>query len=260
MIGVRKVSLALLLLLTCAVGAGVVYLVEHDVPIRNAGTTPTDTFFPPPPTRPESSAPTTDLPSTGAPSSGATTSPPSATKITFLGDDYTAGVGANPQSKSWTQLVGKQLHVEVTVVGESGAGYAKKSGDGKMYSSLVDKVVASTPDLVVVSGGRNDVGDASSTLHAAAHALFASLHQKLPNARLLAIAPWWGDSPHPAPLNTVDQAVRSGVRAAGGKYVNKPDPLGGHPGFMKDAADPNNKGYRAIADSVTSAIGAQLPR
>jgi lysophospholipase L1-like esterase len=257
---VRKVSLAFLLLITCAVAAGVVYLIEHDDPIKNAGTTPSDTFSAAPPTRPSSSLPATDLPRSGAPSSSATTSTPSATKITFLGDDYTAGVGANPQSRSWTQLVGKQLHAEVTVVGESGAGYAKKSGNGKTYSSLLDKVVASAPDLIVVSGGRNDVGDAPSTLHAATRALFANLHQRLPNARLLAIAPWWGDSPHPGSLKAVDQAVRSGVRAAGGKYLNKSDPLGGHPAFMKDAADPNNKGYRAIAASVASAIGAQLPR
>jgi lysophospholipase L1-like esterase len=258
--------LALLLLLTCAVAAGVVYVVKHDDPIKNAGTTPTDTFTVPPPTGDAPSAPATEPPtSAGSGSrrgsgsaSGTPAQPPP--KIAFLGDDYTVGVGAKPRSKSWTALIGRRLPAKVTVAGESGAGYAKKSPTGKTYSSLVDAVVAASPDVVVVSGGRNDVGDDPATVHAAAHALFATLHSRLPHARLLAIAPWWGDSPHPATLTAVDKAVRSGVRAAAGTYLNKPDPLGGHPGFMHDAADPNNSGYRAIADSFTSAIRAQLPR
>jgi lysophospholipase L1-like esterase len=257
---VRRLALALLLLLTCAVAAGVVYVIGHDPRIPNAGKTPGFTPSLPTPT-PSGLSPSRQQtsPSSTDPSSS-TGSAQATTKITFLGDDYTVGRGAKSRSKSWTELLAKRLDVAVTAVGESDAGYAKKSPAGKTYSALVAQVAASAPDLVVVSGGRNDVGDDPNTLRSAAHGLFAKLHHKLPHARLIAIAPWWGDSPHPQALTAVDDAVRSGVRAAGGEYLDTSDPLTGHPAFMYDVADPNDKGYRAIADSVAAAIQAQLPR
>jgi hypothetical protein len=185
----------------------------------------------------------------------------SAAKIrtVFLGDDYTAGVGASASDKSWTHLVAQSLALTPTIVGEPGAGYALPSPQHRNYLALVDAAVAAHPDVVVVSGGRNDTHDDMSTLRDDAAQLFQRLHRRLPGATIIALAPWWGDSAHPKALDEIAAAVRSGVQGVGGTYVDPGDPLTGHPGWMRTAADPNDKGYRAIANTVGPAISQALP-
>jgi lysophospholipase L1-like esterase len=178
--------------------------------------------------------------------------------VAFLGDDYTTGAGASSRAKRFSTLVSRQLGVVEKNFGLADAGYAK-SVNGQTYADRVAAVVAAHPDVVVVSGGRNDTHDNMATLAAQAHELFATLHAQLPDAVLVAIAPWWGDSDHPAPLEQVAQAVRSAVQDAGGHYLALPDPLHGHPGWMADAADPNDTGYAHLADAVTVALAPLIP-
>jgi acyl-CoA thioesterase I len=207
-------------------------------------------------------APLTRAPlgSAAAPVSGQTSDAAAAVSVVFLGDDYTAGAGASSDSDAWARRVAKRLGVQATLIGASGAGYAKRGADGDSYQSLVGQVVAARPDVVVVSGGRNDVTDNLSTLRDDARTVFSTLHDQVPDAALLALAPWWGDSPHPSKLAPVDGAVRSGVEAARGTYLDIADPLAGHPEWMADEADPNDRGHLAIADAVTQPIAERIRR
>ncbi len=120
-------------------------------------------------------------------------------------------------------------------------------------------MIAAHPDIVVVSGGRNDRADDPSTLASKATALFAALRQGLPSATLIAVAPWWGDSAQPAVLQQVATSVQQAVTAAGGTYLNLADPLFGHPDWMANAADPDDAGYHAIAESLEPKLQALLP-
>lgn len=178
--------------------------------------------------------------------------------VAFLGDDYTTGVGASSTDKRFSTLVCARLGLREKNFGIAGAGYAK-AAQGRTYADRVDDIVAAHPDVVVVSGGRNDVYDDMNTLTDAAHDLFATLRQKLPDAVLVAIAPWWGDSDHPPALDQIAEAVRSAVREAGGHYLALADPLHGHPEWMADAADPNDAGYAHLADAVARALAPLLP-
>jgi lysophospholipase L1-like esterase len=54
-------------------------------------------------------------------------------------------------------------------------------------------------------------------------------------------------------------AVRQGVTAAGGTYLDLPDPIHGHPSYMADLADPNNQGYAAIAAALAPDLQPLLP-
>ncbi|MGH8861382.1 MAG: SGNH/GDSL hydrolase family protein [Jatrophihabitantaceae bacterium] len=208
-----------------------------------------------------SDAPRSDVASAGAsvlPGSGLPTAADGMIRTAFLGDDYTLGTGASSKAKSWTTLVSDALGLDPVVVGDNGAGYAKPAQDGRIYADLVDRVVAAKPTLVVVSGGRNDVVDDVATLDEAATTLFAELRNRLPDATIVAVAPLWGDSAHPAKLTPVDNAVQAGVRLANGSYLDIQDPLHGHPKWMADDAHPNDKGYAAIADAVSSALRSHL--
>lgn len=189
-------------------------------------------------------------PSRPDPPSPAPTKQPKPTVVAFLGDDWTAGTGASSNAKRFTTLVSRSLGFAERNLGADGTGYAKTASDAGDYSSRVKDVVAAHPDIVVVSGGRNDNTNSLDTVTSRAGALFDDLHRQLPHATLVALTPWWGDSDTPKQVTAIAQAVKHAVTSVGGSYLDIADPIHGHPGFMADAADPDDDGYAAIAAAL----------
>ena len=179
--------------------------------------------------------------------------------IAFLGDDWTAGTGATDKAQRFSTMVCAQLGATEKNFGVDGTGYAKSSTDGGPFESRIAAVVAAHPAVVVVSGGRNDNVDAPATAAEHARDLFATLRSQLPDAVLIAIKPFWGDSDLPPTMVALASAVKQGVTAAGGTYLDLPDPIHGHPSFMADLADPNDQGYAAIADALVPELQPLLP-
>ena len=178
--------------------------------------------------------------------------------VAFLGDDYTRGVGASSDARRFTTTVCAALQVVEANFGAADSGYAHLDAAGD-YASRVDQVVLAKPDVVVVSGGRNDVDDSLDTVATNASALFQTLHRLLPKAVLVAVAPWWGDSPPRQAVATIAVSIRQAAQAVGGTYLALPDPLLGHPNYMADQADPNDTGYAAIAAALGPMLRALLP-
>jgi lysophospholipase L1-like esterase len=239
---VQRVWQAGLVALAVVVFGAAGYVIAHRDTVPNAGRLPS---LPP--------ALTSVVPTSAVASSAA------APVVAFLGDDWTAGIGASKKAKRFTTLVSDRLHLVEKNFGADGTGFAKSSSAGGAYRSRVDDIVAAHPDVVVVSGGRNDTSDDATTVANAAKALFATLHRKLPDAKLIAVAPFWGDSDQPPELTALARAVKSGVTDAGGTYLALDDPIHGHPSDMSNAADPNDKGYAAIADALAPQLAQALP-
>jgi lysophospholipase L1-like esterase len=234
---VRRVPGVLLVLIALVAFVAAGYVLAHDQPVKNAGEMPAG-----PPSSSTSSPATA---SSSLSSSGATTTKP---VVAFLGDDWTAGLGATTKRKRFTSLVAGALNLRERNFGADRSGYAATSSSGKDYDGMVADLVAAKPQYVVVGGGRNDVvEDDLSTATANAATLFQTLHRKLPDATLVAVAPTWGDSDPPAALADLARAVKKAVTAVGGTYLDIRDAVRGHPDYMADDADPNNAGYAALA-------------
>ena len=180
--------------------------------------------------------------------------------IAFLGDDWTAGVGASSKTGRFSTLVCANLGATELNFGRTGAGYAKRGVASGPYRAEVRAIAAAAPVMVVVSGGRNDYSDNAATAADSATQLFALLRAKLPDAVLVAVAPFWGDSNLPPQMRTLRAQVKQAVTAVGGTYLDIPDPIHGHPDFMADAADPNDQGYAAIAAALEPLLGPLVPR
>lgn len=245
--------------------AAAVYVVTHnDAPkAAGAGSAAQQRSSTPPSSLSTSSSQSTSsfgIDATSAARSGGSGAGSLTTVVAFLGDDWTAGIGATSEAKRFTTLTCGQLDLTERNFGVDGTGYAKSSAAGGAYDSRVDAVVAAHPQVVVVSGGRNDRDDSAATAARAAHELFTTLHKRLPHAELIAVAPFWGDSDLPPEIVALAGAVKSAVTAAGGSYLDLPDPIHGHPDFMADAGDPNNAGYAAIAAALESRLAPLLPR
>jgi lysophospholipase L1-like esterase len=173
--------------------------------------------------------------------------------VAFLGDEWTAGAGSSAKASRFTSLLSARLHVTQRNFGAHGGGYGTSSD---RYESSVADIVAAHPDVVVVSGGRNDLSPAHDLIATAEDVdrLFADLHTGLPNARLIAVAPFWGDSDLPQALVTLGREVKDAVTAAHGTYLDIEDPIHGHPGFMADDVDPNDKGHAASAAALETEL------
>jgi len=251
-----------LIALAVAVFCAAAYVIVHnDDPARAHANRSRGPIRSSPPST-SAGTPSSRPPSSGVASASAIGSTSSANDrlvVAFLGDDWTAGAGASSTGKRFSTVVSRQLDLAERNFGGEGSGYAKSGPNAGTYRRRIAAVVAADPDVVVVSGGRNDRADSASTAAEAARKLFATLHDELPDAMLIAVAPFWGDSDLPAELAALSTAVKQAVTKAGGSFVDVDDPIHGHPEYMADDADPNNRGYAAIAAAVTPLIGALLP-
>jgi lysophospholipase L1-like esterase len=256
---VQKVGTALLALLTLLVVAGAGYVITHKDPVPDAGLVPSTASSSASSVTPSSAAASSDGRSSGAPSGAASSTTQRPLVVAFLGDDWTSGAGASSHAKRWTSLTAKSLHLDEHNFGSAGTGYAT-SGAGGSYRTRLGRLVAAHPDVVVVSGGRNDIVQSNGQQAAtAAGTLFIDLHAALPSATLIALAPMWGDSAAPSKLATLAQAVRHAVQSASGRYLDLADPINGHASYMADASDPDDRGYAAIAAAVEPALRPLLP-
>ncbi|MGI8680128.1 MAG: SGNH/GDSL hydrolase family protein [Jatrophihabitans sp.] len=241
----QRVQTILLAILAVVVFGAAGYVLVHNDSTGRAGTQ--DSFAP------------GSTPPTPVVSDSNSAAPVTAVKkvVAFVGDEWTSGATASTKAKRFTTIVATRLGVTERNLGKQGSGYA----DGADYSSRVDAVIAAQPDVVVVSGGRNDVVDNNATAaDANVPLLFRDLHRRLPDAVLVAVAPMWGDSDAPQPLADLATAVEKAVTAEGGSYLDIADPLHSHPGLMADASDPNDQGFAAIADVLAKKLAPLVTR
>ena len=227
----HRLSATLTVIAAVLVFAVAGYVIGHHDPVARAGQTPGYTALPSTTPAPPSSSASPD-------GTGKTTP-----TVAFLGDDYTTGTGASANAARFTTLVCKRLGVTEQNFGADGAGYASPSAAGA-YTPRVAQVVAAKPDVVVVSGGRNDVLDHADTVAAHATTLFTTLHAELPNAVLVAVAPFWGDSAPQAALAKIADSIRRAVEAAGGTYLDIADPPTRAPGVDGRRRRPQRRGLR----------------
>ncbi|MBO1755759.1 SGNH/GDSL hydrolase family protein [Allobranchiibius sp. CTAmp26] len=177
----------------------------------------------------------------------------------FIGDSYTTGVGGG--GTKWTTLLAQREGWREVNVGYRGTGYGKEfhaadcpANGCPDYLQVVSRAVAAHPDVVIVSGGRNDMTNQN---RAATNIpkVFQELRQQLPKARIVAVSPFWDSTSYPAGLAVLGTDVRTAVAKVGGQYVDVGSPLSGKTGLLSTGGVyPNADGYRALAKAVEAAL------
>lgn len=235
-------------LLLVLVGAVTVFLVVL------AFNRPDPTFAPSTPRSPIPTSTPTPSATTPAPT---VTPTPTPTVVAFLGDSYTAGLGATASTSRWsTVLAETNGWVEVNL-GGAGTGYGTPGDAGGPYGDRVADVVAAQPNVVIVSGGRFDYSGTTSreTVTAAIAETFASLRSGLPDAQIIAMGPIWDASASPARLAEIANDVRTAVEAVGGTFADIGQPLAAQPDLIgADGILPNDAGYAKLSATITAAV------
>ncbi|MDT0223450.1 SGNH/GDSL hydrolase family protein [Gordonia sp. AC31] len=109
----------------------------------------------------------------------------------FIGDSWTFGTAATPVTDGFAYEVGRRLSIPVEVHGYGSVGYLNAGRDGGgTYSQRWARTQVSNPnpDLVVVEGSQNDLGQRGS-LTGAARAFIAQLAEQFPNAQIVIVGP-----------------------------------------------------------------------
>jgi lysophospholipase L1-like esterase len=195
------------------------------------------------------------------PSPTATT--PARPTAVFLGGSTTQGQGASTPATRWSSLVASARGWDEVDLGLGGTGYVTTAGPegcGLEFCPNVETrvadAVARDPDVVVVSGGEDDLAsyeDDPDTVGDAVATTFSELRRQLPRARLVAVGPSTPGAVDDA-VEGLDADVRAAATAAGAEYVSllEPDVLtveAAAPGARFDDA-----GHRAIAERVLAAV------
>jgi len=207
-----------------------------------------------------------------SPSSNPPTDPSTAV---FIGDSYAVGVGSSSPAARWTTLLSAQMGWNEVNLAATGTGYRTSVDDPTAsicgsthcpnYSEVIPAAVAVAPEVVIVSGGRNDVRtdltrnavvrDGIITTRAVRDAI-SRLRTALPDARIYVVSPIWDDDQPPAELTTVRESVRSAAVENGATYIDIGEPLEGRTDLIApDGIHPNDAGAKVVADAVGGAIG-----
>ena len=174
----------------------------------------------------------------------------------FLGDSYASGTGASRPSKRWVDLVSLDKGWVEKNLSQDRASYSTDSGPGSTsYRARMAAVAATGAQIVVVSGGRNDVNVDPAQLRADARATFVGIHAALPKARIFVVSPTWGNDPAPQGLTNVISIVMAEAMRAGVTYLDIGEPMFGDSSMMAvDGWHPNDAGHAAIAKAVEKAL------
>ena len=187
------------------------------------------------------------------PSASAKTAPQ---RVAFLGDSYAFGHGASEPSKRWANLVSLNKGWSEANLSRDNTNYSTAGEPGfTSYRARLNAVVATGAQIVVVSGGRNDVGVEVAQFRGDVRATFAGIRAGLPKARLIVVSPTWGNDPAPQRMTALISIVKEEAKRAGATYLDIGEPMFGHPSMMDvDGWHPNDAGHAAIAAAVEKAL------
>lgn len=192
---------------------------------------------------------------------------PAVPTVAFIGDSYTAGAGATSADARWSTLVSESQGWEELNLANGGTGYATavegenaQSACAKdycpQYTEVIPAAAEASPAVVIVSGGRNDVGQ--NIDYASIASFYLDLRGTLPDAEIYAVSPVWDARETPAELPLIADAIRDAVTAVGGTYVDIGQPFAGEPQLItEDDVHPNDDGHETLASVIIAALPAQ---
>lgn len=180
-------------------------------------------------------------------------------KVAFIGDSYTAGNGTSSEAMRWTTRLSSTEGWAEANFGRGGTGYAMDDTTSGVlrpgYSASIADVAKGAPEVVIVSGGRNDALLPIASVTAAVADFYAKLHAALPSAKIIAISPVWDASAPPESLDFIASAVKASAEGVGGTYLDIGQPFKGHPELITDdKVHPNDAGAQALADTTAAAL------
>lgn len=191
--------------------------------------------------------------------------PPAPDTALFIGDSYSAGVGAGNKVNRWTSIVANEMHWLEANYALGGTGYvttAGRNGCGKEECpTYPDRLAESEgqvgPELVVIAGGQNDFAsyrDSPEKVDEAIRDTFAQADEMYPDADIIAVGP---STPfeNSDTVEGMDATVRDAAQSIDATYVSLLDPpVIEQDMVLEDGGHVGPDGHAAIAERVLDAL------
>ncbi|MDO9398583.1 MAG: SGNH/GDSL hydrolase family protein [Herbiconiux sp.] len=197
-------------------------------------------------------------------SGGASVSPvdPDAPVVAFYGDSYTLGTGASDPALRWSTVICAERGWTEVNPSTNGLGFVNNRASlppAYPADDEVSEVIAADPDIVFVTMGLNDnfsMPRQADAIQDAIRTDLETLRDRLPEARILVVEPFWYTDARPDSVQTIIDWVRAGADAIGADWI--PDAshwIEGHPEWMAaDGLHPNDEGYAAMAERMDAEL------
>ncbi|XVQ11722.1 SGNH/GDSL hydrolase family protein [Spirillospora sp. CA-255316] len=143
----------------------------------------------------------------GGPATGAAKPAERRAPVVFvLGDSYTVGIRGIKPEHAYAAETARLLGWQVVVAGLARTGFAGSGGTGQTFTSLFNAQLSwrPTPDMVVLSGGHNDVRQPPAKVAQKAKLLLDTVRDRWPRTQLVLMGPLWGGDPGPKALKVRD--------------------------------------------------------
>lgn len=178
--------------------------------------------------------------------------------LLVLGASITAGVGAESPGAAWPRVLASLMDWRLVADGVPGAGFLSPGGEGRgpFSRQLAGLGLADLdPSVVIVQGGRNDVGQPLPELELRVVELFTLLARQAPQARLGLISVFPGAELSSEERSTNEVIVRAARQAVARIIVF--DPINERWRFptVEDGVHPTTAGHRCIAEWVAARLG-----
>lgn len=186
----------------------------------------------------------------------------------FIGDSYTVGQNSSLEGIGFTGRLSELRDWQPVNLAISGTGYARShelswcpAGGCPAYAGVIDEAVAAQPDIVVVSGGRNDMWMQDQAAVVAAIAdFYTQLRAAFPTQHLIVTSPLWGAGATPEILLPIRQQVEQEATRVGAEYIDLGDLFEDHAELITDDdIHPTADGLELIAERIDAQLTPAPP-
>lgn len=189
----------------------------------------------------------------------------STVKVDVIGDSLSTGYrtpGDTWPDQAQALIDSEGLNASITTAAENGAGYVKTGSSGDVFLDLINRVVTSQAQIVVVFGSDNDAGQ--SGLQPAVTAALARVKVLAPEATIIVVGPT-SESDDPAGALTAIRTTLAAQAAAIDAHFVDPVALGWFQGdssqfLTTDLEHPNTAGEVYLAEQMNSIISPVIKR
>ncbi|MBB2909256.1 lysophospholipase L1-like esterase [Streptosporangium becharense] len=176
----------------------------------------------------------------------------------ILGDSFTVGSGPVRAWDAYAALAARELGWQPVIAGASGTGYVNPGRVRRTFrqSFLRELSWRPEPDLLLISGGRNDRRIGAGRIRAAAVDLLELARRTWPDTRIAVIGPIWMTEA-PGWAYRVRDAVATATDEAGVPFLDPLEPRGGRWGrgtVLPDRVHPTATGHARLAGWMTATL------
>lgn len=198
-----------------------------------------------------------------SPAPDASPAPGDGPVVAFYGDSYTLGTGASEETKRWSTVISASRGWREFNPSVNGLGFVnQRRSFGE--DDLPALIIAEDPDIVVITMGLNDnfsYAHRADRIREAIVEDFTRLHDALPDARFVAVEPFWYTADRPESVDIISGWVEDAASTIDADWIAGASHwLDGHYAGSEDswmAADglhPSDEGYAQMAERMDTAL------